>query len=294
MSRYATARKIGNMFRAYGHYRRGDTRIPTRPCFLKAEISRKCDIDCLYCPIPQKEDVFMPFSIYQDLVNSLSRDLFLVSLYDIGDPLHHPLVIDCVHAAHRAGVGAVLSTSLSIEKPDAFWKDLARSQVDRLIVAIDGLTSEIYRQYRTRGNLRLVMDNLQRLLSYRAECGRRTFIEWQMVDLPWNRHQQAEAKALSGEMGCDAFRVIPEAVLPRRQYESQGQMRRSNCLLPYLVLIVTAHQEVRPCYKLYTAPNFVGDLKCHGPETVWNGPGMAGVRSKTLIQHRRPCRTCRE
>ncbi len=291
--RYGTARKWANLARAYGHYLRGSARISTLPCFLKVEISRKCSVHCRYC-YSKKEELFYPFDRYRKLIDGLKDYLLNVSLYEVGEPLENERVLEYIRYAHASRIGTVVSSSLSLARPAAFWRDLVCSGLDRLIVAIDGISQPVYQQYRTCGNLRLALANLHRLLRYRDECGSNMIVEWQMLDLPWNACEQAAAGELAKRMGCDEFRLIPEAVLPRQRYEREGVIRQRNCLLPYLVFIVNAYNQVQPCYKPDCRTGMLGSLSEASFAQVWNGDEAASIRDKRRIRRRPGCRTCQE
>jgi organic radical activating enzyme len=267
-------------------------RIPTLPAFLKVEISRKCEVKCKYC-FAQKDDVFYPLEEYRQLVDGLAENLFEVSLYEIGDPLHSPQIGEYIRYAHDRRIGTVISSSFSLVKPPEFWRELVASGLDRLIVAIDGITPEVYNQYRTCGNLELVLSNAREVLAARRSTGARIAVEWQMIDLPWNKHEQAGARALAAEMGFDAFTLIQEASLSRQNCD-RSLRRDRNCILPFLVLTIDAYKRVRTCYKNFPDSTMIGDLKTDSWETVWNGPIIAQIRGGRTILDRVPCRYCME
>ena len=217
-----------------------------------------------------------------------------MSLYDIGEPLENPDVLDYVRYACDRRMGTSISSTLSVHRPDAFWRDLAGSGLSRLIVAVDGTTSEVHCQYRTNADLDLAMSNLRQIVACRKSLGKGPVIEWQMLDLPDNKHEQADARAIAARMGCDQFRLIPEVTVPRSLYEQEGVIRDRNCLLPYVMLIVNAHNDVRPCCNLYTQPMVVGTLNENTFEEIWNGEEMARIRDVDRIKHRPGCMTCQE
>lgn len=273
------------------------------PSFLKVEISRKCPIDCRYCAgkwddrfhqLTRADDVFYSLARYKELIDRLKDYLFLVSLYDIGEPLQNPDALEYIRYAHDSHIGTVVSTSLSMDRPDAFWKGLVTSGLDRLIVAIDGVSPEVYNQYRTNGDLALVMSNLRQVLLHRAQTGGSLLVEWQMLDLPWNKPEQQCARSIAIDMGCDEFSLIPEAMVPRSKYRSENCIRSRKCLLPFIVFQVNAFNQVRPCYKIYDVPMAVGDLSKESFEDIWNGTEMARVRLKRQIRQRPGCMTCQE
>jgi MoaA/NifB/PqqE/SkfB family radical SAM enzyme len=291
--RYGTLKKYYNLIRACFCYLRNASRVPTLPAFLRVEISRLCHVGCKYCS-EKKTDIVYPFSLYQKLIDALKDYIFVVSLYEIGEPLLNKDVIDYIQYAYEHNVGTIISTSLSVVKPDSFWHDLVASGLDYLIVAVDGVTGEVYNRYRTYGDLNLVMANLKKIQEYRKQHRHVMFLEWQMLDLPWNKHEQEPARKLAKEFGCDSFHLIKEATIPRANYHKDFSPRNHNCLLPFVTLIINAFNQVRPCYKIYGYNNIVGDLFQNNFAEVWNGPEIALIRNKATIAGRIPCRFCRE
>ena len=291
--RYGTPRKYANLTRAYLSYKRGAVKVSSMPAFLKVEICRYCEIDCLYC-YPAKKKLFYPLEDYKKLIDRFKGDIFSVSLYDIGEPLHNPEVLDYIRYAHENRVGTVISSSLSFERDDQFWRDFVTSGLDYLIVAIDGVTPAVYNQYRRNGKLDLVMANLRKLLALKKETGSKLFIEWQMVDFEWNRCEQAQAEQMAQELGCNRFQIIVEATQPRKKYDSENMVRDRNCLLPYILFFVTGNNDVRLCYKIYNHDMRIGSLSKQSFEEIWNGDEIARVRDRALICDRVGCKTCQE
>ncbi len=291
--RYGAPRKYWNLVQAYLAFRRGLPKISSMPAFLKVEICRYCDVDCLYC-FPAKKELLYPLEAYKQLIDQFKDTIFSVSLYDIGEPLHNPRVLEYIHYAHQNRVGTVISSSLSFERDDQFWRDLVTSGLDYLIVALDGVTPEVYNQYRRNGKFHLAMANLKKILALKKETGAHLFIEWQMVDFPWNRAEQPAAEKMARDLGCDRFQVIAEATQPRKRYDSDKVMRDHNCLLPYILFFVTANNDVRLCYKIYHHDMRIGSLSNSSFAEIWNGEEIARVRDPRLICDRVGCQTCQE
>lgn len=271
----------------------GKSKISTMPVFLKCEISRECFVCCKYCP-EKKESVFYPFKQYKYLIDKLRDYIFLVSLYDIGEPLHNEILIEYIKYAHSHNIGTIISTSLSVNKPDDFWRDLVLSGLDYIIVAIDGVSELVYKKYRTQGDFNLVFANLRKLLDYKAALQSKLIIEWQMLNLPWNKEEQRIASKMAKDIGCDKFRIIKEVVLIRNKYKKENIIRKRNCLLPYIIFIVNAYNQVIPCYKIYNSEMIVGNLYDNDFEEIWNNEEMAKIRDKKRIKCRVHCNTCQE
>jgi radical SAM protein with 4Fe4S-binding SPASM domain len=291
--RYGTVHKYVNLVQAYAAYLAGRVEISSMPVFLKVEICRYCEMNCLYC-FPTKTKTLYPLEQFKQLIDQFRDTVFTVSLYDIGEPLHNPQVMDYIQYAHQNRMGTVISSSLSFERNDQFWYDFVTSGLDYLIVAIDGITPQVYNRYRRNGQLDLVLSNLQRILNIKKKSKAKMIIEWQMIDFEWNRSEQAEAKELAKQMGCDRFQIIAEAIKPRLRYDNETKLRNRNCLLPYILFFVTANNDVRLCYKIYHHDMRIGNLSNSTFSEIWNGEEIARVRDRKLIMDRLGCNKCRE
>ena len=229
-----------------------------------------------------------------NLIDKLKRYIFLVSLYDIGEPLLNEKLIEYIQYAHSQNIGTVISTSLSVNKADDFWRDLVLSGLDYIIVAIDGISEVVYKQYRTQGDFNLVFANLRKLLGYRDALQSNLIIEWQMLDLPWNKEDQRTALEIAKNIGCNKFRIVEEACLIRSQYKNMNIIRNRSCFLPYIIFILNAYNQVSPCYKIYNSGITIGNLYDNTFEEIWNNEEMAKIRDKKKITNRVHCPTCQK
>ncbi|MGA8570945.1 MAG: radical SAM/SPASM domain-containing protein [Desulfobaccales bacterium] len=291
--RYGSLKKYVNCCGAFLNYFIGKSKISTMPVFLKCEISRQCYVFCKYCP-QKKESIFYPFGLYKTLIDKLRDYIFSVSLYDIGEPLHNDNLLEYIQYAHSHNIGTVISTSLSVNKPDDFWRDLVLSGLDHIIVSIDGVSEGVYKKYRTQGDFNLVFANLRKLLHYKAALSSRLIVEWQMIDLPWNKKEQITASKMAKDIGCNRFRIIAEDLQIRNRYKKENIFRNRNCLLPYIIFIVNAYNQVIPCYKIYNNEMSVGNLYRNSFEEIWNNEEMSKIRDKKRIINRVHCNICQE
>ena len=290
---YGTYRKYKNFIKSYYFYLKGQTKISSLPSFLKIEISRYCDVNCKFC-FADKTDIMYSQHDYKKLINQFKDSVFLVSLYDIGEPLHHPDVVECIRYAHEKKIGTVVSTSLSMKKNDVFRGDLVTSGLDLLIVAIDGITQKTYNEYRQNGNYDLVISNLKKINELKKFYKSKIFVEWQMIDFEWNRSEQKIAEKMAYNYGCNRFRIISEATQDRISWDGENRTRKKNCLLPYILFFVTARNDVRLCYKIYHHDMHIGNLSNNSFSEIWNGPEISRVRDPEQIIHRIGCNKCRE
>lgn len=291
--KYATPKKLMNFIHAYFNYLAGTKSIKNMPVFYKVEISRNCKVDCRYC-FDKRMEVYYPLEDYKSHIDKFKDYIFLVSLYDIGEPLLNDNAIEYIRYASQNNIGSVISTSLSVEKDDKYWEDLINSGLTKIIVAIDGITQKVYNTYRRNGNFELVMKNFATILALKKKLNSKINIEWQMIDFEWNRGEQKEAAKMAKELGCNIFRIIRETKIPRSKYKKSGYIRQKRCLLSYLIFIVTADKTVRPCFKIYDEPVEVGSLNYNTFDEIWNNEEMLKIRNDKEISSRLGCKTCKE
>lgn len=288
--KYMTFSKLINLIKSLYYWKTEREVINTSPAFLRVEISRMCNMDCLYCN-SKKENLFYPLDSFKKLVDKFKKYLFVVSLYEIGEPLENKEIVKYIEYAKSNNVGTIISTNLSVERDDRFWESLVNSGLDRMIVAIDGITSETYNKYRTKGNLKLVIQNLKKIIYFNKINKKSLEIEWQMIDFEWNKSEQAKAEKYAYKLGCEEFRLIPNAYR-KRLWKDRKETRTRNCIHPYISLLVNAYNKVRPCPVVYNVDVGIGDLNKETVDEVWNGNEVRRIRNSEKIQHREGCKTC--
>ena len=298
--RYGNLSKYANLCRAMLNYAFRRTKIGSLPPILKVEVSNRCNVKCLYC-YAKKSGAEFDFDLYEHILDILGPKLFEVSLHDIGEPLLSERICQFISAARMRNIGTSISSSLSVCKPDSFWEELVDSGLDHLVVAIDGVTPDTYNRYRTQGDLGLALCNLERIVAEKKRVKSHLIITWQMIDFPWNRNEQGTARRMALRYGCDHFRLIHEENVPRHTYYTRRIIRNRNCLLSYLMLIVDARGNVKPCCNLYQGicesipyENIIARFEYDGFSELWNGTAFQMLRSKRRIIERDYCRYCQE
>ena len=290
--KYSSLKKVINLTEAGLNWIFNVKKISNMPSYLRVEVSRKCSMNCLYC-FMKKEDLFYPLEHYKKWIDKFKDYIFIVSLYEIGEPFENENIVEYIKYANDKDIGTIISSNLSLLKTDNFWKSIVLSGLDTLVIAIDGITQDVYEKYRRNGDLNLVLHNLSRILFFREKYDVKLRIEWQMIDFEWNKHEQLQTKKYAESLGCD-FRLIQEAVKPRLKYRKSEFIRKKNCLLPYFSFNITAYNKVRSCTKIYNESMEIGDLNEESFESVWNGIEVQKIRDPKQIRNRLGCKTCLE
>ena len=151
----------------------------------------------------------------------------IASFYNHGEPLLNPDVFSIVEHTHRNRVGTNISSNFNWPQPVDI-NDFIRSGLDYVTVSLDGVTQEAYQQYRVRGDIAEVFDNMKRLVSAKKALKSKTpFVEWQFIVFKHNEHEMAKAREMASEIGVDLLRFVSPGVPPEDMHKLS--YRKNGC-----------------------------------------------------------------
>ncbi|MCI0399454.1 MAG: radical SAM protein [Chloroflexi bacterium] len=278
------------------------TRLRSKPYWYYIDPCDVCNLRCPLCAtgngLKQNARGMMKLQDYRRILEKVHRYAIRIQLYSWGEPLLNKEIFDLIHLTRRYGIAHALSSNLNVEK-EHLGDLLVESGLDRLIVSLDGVTQEVYQQYRVRGDIGLVFRNLRAIVEARRRLQSRTpIVEWQFIVFRHNEHEMKPAQRLAGELGIEFRPVFP--VLPRERYSliaspeqtaaetewmplnrafwqmNPAVMRRDGflfeqaCSFLYRTMFVNPKGGVTPCCFAYQERDEFGCLLHDDLETVWN------------------------
>jgi len=275
---HLTPLRILNAARCFYNYKRGITVDSFYPFYLKIETTDCCNLKCPGChdgTVDRKHE-FMDISLYKRLLDVLHPYLLEVSLYDQGEPLIDRAIVDYVKYAQGYNIGTVIATNLSFRFEEDRLIQLCTSGLDYLIVAVDGVTQGTYEKYRVGGDLELVISNLKRIIEIKSRLNlKKPFIEWQMIDFPFNRDEQDAAEKMAHECGVDEFILKPDCVatFPPKDY-----VRKKRCPLLWFSLAVECDGLLSVCLTKDDQSLYMGDLSQNSFAELWSSDEYSAIR----------------
>ena len=182
---------------------------------LYIEPTTRCNLNCVTCirnawHDPQEH---MTWETFTRILDSLDRlpELNRVVFTSFGEPLFHPRILDMVAAIRQRNISVTVGSNGLLLRPEISG-ELIKLGVDRLVVSVDGVKPETYKNVRGASLLR-VLENIHafneqkiKLSSLTPELG----IEF--VLLRSNAAELPELTRLASKLG--ASRVIVTNVLP--------------------------------------------------------------------------------
>jgi MoaA/NifB/PqqE/SkfB family radical SAM enzyme len=210
------------------------------------------------------------------LINQVGRSVILARLDGSGEPLLHPCLLECIRRLRRAGIGVDLSSHFNILPPEGV-EGLVESGLDRIIVAVDGATQEVYQRYRTGGVLSTVLDNIQDLVDARARLGRcNPLIEMQFLDWGYNAHQIPTVREMAKTLRVDRLTIIS----PDKQVEAVKLLPRrpKRCFWLWCVLTIDWELNYHSCTNAWTYMFPETNARDVRPVDIWNSRPFVEAR----------------
>jgi pyruvate-formate lyase-activating enzyme len=298
---YTTPVKLKNLILCEAEKRLHTLHPNSRPYRAIIDVSNACSLRCPYCATGAREfgrpPGFIPLENVQQLMEKVGKHLYVAFLYNWGEPLMHPEIGKVVECVHSHDVMTIISSHLNTRDRSKL-EALLNSGLDHLIASIDGATQAVYEQYRVKGRLDIVLDNLSFMVEYKRRHKLRTpTIEWQYLIFEHNKHEVDMARRIAAKLGLDAFRATPGYV-PEKPLEPFERVSSCNFLWDTVTLQVDGGIGAC-CHHIDKADDFASSFSEPFPQT-WHSLRFTQARSlfnakasrKLPDQLIHPCLSC--
>ena len=290
------------------------------PMSLTIEPTTACNLGCPECPSGLKQfsrpegNLKNPF--YQQTINKVKKHVFYLNFYFQGEPFINPNFLEMVTYAHQQNIYTATSTNAHF-LTDETAKKTIESGLDRLIVSIDGITQEVYENYRIHGKLDKVLTGTKNILKWKKELQSKTpYVIFQFLVVQPNEHQIEEAKLLAKELGVDEIRfktaqvynyengnpLIPKnekysryKKLPNGKFTLKNKML-NECWRMWSSCVITWDGKVVPCCFDKDAQHQLGDISTSNFKELWKSEAYQSFR-KNILTNRQAidiCKNCTE
>jgi len=303
---HSTPRKVFNLVLIELEYRLRKKRLFGRPYILVVDPTNVCNLRCPLCPTGLlnrgRPGKMMEWDVFTSTIDQLAPWAYKVNLFNWGESLLHSHIFEMIAYVKAKNLGTTLSTNLSLKLDDEKIDQLVTSGLEFICLSIDGVTQENYAHYRRKGELSLVLENVQRLVARRVALGSKTpLIEWQFIPMRHNQHEVEPARQLAAEMGVDLFRCIPvgfpfDAANPEelaKEWKPQGETAEqiggeeissndqspASCYFLYRYLVVNPDAKISPCCVVSGEAHDFGDLGQQPLPVIWNNDKYRAARS---------------
>jgi len=302
---YGTPKKLANIMLAEWELRRQKTVLRCQPYYYIIDICNVCNLRCPLCPTGNttigRKQAMLSVEQYKDVFDRIKEYALVVSFYNHGEPLLNPEVFSIVEHTHRNRVGTNISSNFNWPRPVDI-NDFIRSGLDYVTVSLDGVTQEAFEQYRVRGDIAEVFENLRRLVSAKKALKSRTpFVEWQFIVFKHNEHEMAPARKLASEIGVDLLRFVSPGMQPEdmnmaelqekwmpdnplywernpKLVEERGYVFDRTCFYLYRSMFIYPGGGVTPCCFAHDDRQDFGNLYTNSVSEIWNNKMYRSAR----------------
>lgn len=279
---------------------------PLAPIAVSVEPTTACNLGCPECPsglkMFERPTGNAAIIDVRDWLNQLAKRTIYVNFYFQGEPFIHPQFLSLVEYA----VGRGLFTSTSTNGHflhDALARKTVESGLHRLIISIDGLTQEVYEQYRIHGRLDKVIEGTRNVVKWKRELRSSTpQIIFQFLVVAPNEHQMNDVLTLAQELGVDEVRFKTaqlydyqhgHPLMPKNERFSRYQLQmngtyrvknmlENHCWRMWSGCVITWDGRVVPCCFDKDASHALGELKEKNFREIWHGPPYTAFRRSVM------------
>ncbi len=260
--KYLTPRKIANFLRCEYEVFRRRPRPTSKPYVAIVDVTNICNLKCPYCPTGRRRDggrkrTMVDPTKVKGLIEELHDFLISANLYNWGEPLLHPKIVELVEMFHQNGIYSSISSNLNANDGKVL-EDLCDAGLDYLVVSLSGATQETHQKYHVNGNIDLLIENARSLVEYKNKKKSLTpLIEFHYLVFKHNKQEIEQARRLAKDIGVDIFRFLEatgpeEATVDNVQNDPKKLLSEVGyCHQLWHLAVLNCDGGIVPCYYLF-------------------------------------------
>ena len=291
-----------------------------KPWAASVEPTTSCNLRCPECPTGMNSlsriKGNMSPEVFRKILDSLSPELFYLTLYFQGEPILNPHFSEMVNLARNQNIFVATSTN-GHYLDDKNTDRIIKSGLNHLIISLDGLDQQTYEKYRVNGDLLTVTEGIKRLVAAKkAKNSNAPFIELQFIVMRHNEHQMEEMREFAKLVGVDklAFKTAQvynfdaeSTIIPNLKSKSRYRQTsdgkwvlakkiRNRCHRIWSSLVITWDGKVVPCCYDKNADHQTGNLLEEPLSEIWKNQSYSAFRKQVLKNRNETeiCRNCGE
>jgi radical SAM protein with 4Fe4S-binding SPASM domain len=291
-----------------------------KPATLSIEPTTSCNLRCPECPSGLRSFTrptgMISKQLFETAIAQSKKHLTYLHLYFQGEPFLHPEFLELVSMADKNRIFTATSTNAHYINENNVEKILS-SGLKQLIVSMDGMTQEVYQDYRIGGKLEKVQKGLSLLLERRKKTGSRyPRIVLQYLVTGKNEHQIPDLKAWARSIGVDELQLkttqiydfengselIPKDLNYSRYIptgDGKWKLKKpieNKCWRMWQGSVITWDGRMLPCCFDKDGKYTMGNIREYTIPAIWGNSKYKDFR-KMLLQNRKQidiCRNCTE
>jgi radical SAM protein with 4Fe4S-binding SPASM domain len=278
--------------------------LNAKPISASIEPANYCNLSCPHCPtgrkLIEKTDKRLTIGDFKSYIDSLLPELMYLNLYFQGEPFLNKDLPEMIRYAADNGVFTCVSTNGNSLTENTIVK-IKESGIGRLIICLDGASSESYSTYRVGGKFDRVVDAIRLSVKYKLP------LEVQCLLLSTTENEVDEIKLLCKNLGVrrlvfkkaqfyDDYLVPKNPNNLRYKRNSSGKLvpkakLKNKCWRLFSTIVIDVDGNVPACCFDKSGKYSFGNLKHVSLNEVWWGETANRFR-QTILRNRKKIDIC--
>ncbi|MDZ7263709.1 MAG: radical SAM protein [candidate division KSB1 bacterium] len=208
----ASLKRIGNaiqVFAALGLSRlTGKSITWGQPMVLTVEPTVRCNLRCPQCVTgmgkTSRGQADLELALFQSLLDEVGDAVWYLLLFNQGEPFLHPQLLEFIRRAKQKRICVTISTNGHFFADRGFVSELTATEIDCIIISLDGADALTYEKYRQGGDFQRVVQGIQNLVDIKKQMKMRTpVVMIQCLVMRQNEYQVRQMKHLRRKLGVD-------------------------------------------------------------------------------------------
>ncbi|WP_373496704.1 radical SAM/SPASM domain-containing protein [Aquiflexum sp.] len=286
------------------------------PTTLSIEPTTSCNLRCPECPSGLRNFTrptgMLEYALFQKIIDQSKDSLTYIHLYFQGEPFLNPAFLNMIRYADDSGVFTSTSTNAHYIS-DKNVDQTIDSGLKQLIVSMDGLSQDVYEEYRIGGNLEKVQKGLTLILKRKREKNTQfPRIILQFLVTGKNEHQIPDLKFWAKDIGVDELQLktaqiydfengsdlIPKNLEYSRYLPTKNgtwklkKEIRNKCWRMWQGAVMTWDGRMLPCCFDKDGQHIMGKIQKNPLKDIWNNASYNSFR-KQLLNDRTQIEICK-
>ncbi len=282
-----------NRLNIFKDFRRRKTYLSGLPIEIGIELTNKCNLDCPFCAREEmtRPEGHMSFDLYKKIVDEVKSYAEMIYLHGDGEPFLHKHIYDAISYAKKNHLKVGVSTNgTTLNNKNAMM--LIESNIDYLIIAIDGITKDTYEKLRLNAKFEHVTKNVKNFLKLNRESGSNIFTIIQFIEMDENRHEIKEFCEYWKQHKPNVMRIKPYVDLLKHNRKTEFKLP---CFYIWRQTMIDWDGTVFPCCVDTNSKHKLGNIKEKSLREIWNSSHISNMRKKHIEGRMKEidiCKTC--
>ncbi|MCO6494392.1 MAG: radical SAM protein [Bacteroidetes bacterium] len=307
--KYGSAAKLKNYLLNQKEFKARTIQMKSLPYKITVDPGNVCNLRCPGCHtgILHKGRIkpqFLTLENYKIILKNFEKHALSIALYNWGEPFMNPEMFSIIEHTHSKRVGSTIHSNFNIFD-EQMAENAVKSGLTHIYLSIDGSTQDAYSQYRVKGNIDNVIENIKIMVETRKRLKSHfPILTWKFLVFEHNKHEIEDARKKAMQLGLDSFEhfmAVPKLtdiydLAEQNRNNSDFKPGESDCQSLWSSIYVNPNGEVLPCSLAFRPEESFGNLLENSLQEVWNNRNYISARrmfvDPTFEDVPLPCKGC--